>query len=262
MKRWLFAALLALLVTGCAHTVDTGHRGLKVSFGEVEGDPLVEGLYFVNPFTTSIHQMDTRILKWESHTAAYTKDVQLSTISFTLNYQLDPREVGLVYRTVGEDWVEKLVGQQVHQYLKNVVGQWDAVDIIVNRQKVSEQASLAIANALSNVHVLVPLGGFTVTDITFSDAFDKAVEAKVIAQQQALQAQNTTERVKQEAQQKVIQATAEAQSMKIRADALSQNPRLVEWEAVQKWNGELPQYTLGGGVPFIQLPGGKTGLRE
>ena len=40
---------------------------------------------------------------------------------------------------------------------------------------------------------------------------------------------------------------------KIRAQALSENKSLVEWEAVQKWNGILPTYMLGGTTPFINV---------
>jgi prohibitin 2 len=246
-------ALLTLGLSGCGvHTVDTGHRGIKVRFGQVEGQALPEGLYFVDPFTTSIVQMDTRMQRWDDKTDAYTKDVQVSHIAFTLNYQLRPEAAATVFRTVGTDWATKLIGQVIYQDLKDVVAKWDAVDLIANRQKAADDAQAAIVRDLQQRNIIV--SGFFLNDISFSDEFDRAVEAKVIAAQQALQAQNQTERIKQEAQQKVIQAQAEAQSMKIRADALAQNPKLVEWEAVQKWNGVLPQYTMGGAIPFIQMP--------
>jgi len=61
--------------------------------------------------------------------------------------------------------------------------------------------------------------------------------------------------VQEEAKQRVISAQAEAKSMEIRANALSQNKNLVEYEAVQKWDGKLPQYTLGGAMPFISVGG-------
>ena len=48
-------------------------------------------------------------------------------------------------------------------------------------------------------------------------------------------------------------AEAEAKSMAIRANALSKNKALVEYEAVQKWNGILPQYMMGESIPFINL---------
>lgn len=253
MRRIIALLLSFPVLAGCGvHTVDTGHRGIKTSFGQVEGPPLVEGLYFVNPFTTSIHPMDVRIQRWDGKTEAYTRDVQEATVEFTLNYKLRPEAAADVYRTVGQDWANKLVGQQVYQHLKNVIGQWDAVDLIANRQRANDAAQAAIVGALgaSNVDVT----SFSITDFQFSRAFNEAVEAKVIAQQRAQEAMNRTEQTKQEAQQRVISATAEAQSMKIRADALSQNPKLVSWEAVQKWDGKLPVNMYGQtAIPFIDV---------
>jgi len=253
VKRLLASCVLVLVLAGCGvHTVDTGHRGIKTSFGQVEGPPLVEGLYFVNPFTTSIHPMDVRVQRWDGKTEAYTRDVQEASVEFTLNYKLRPEAAADVYRTVGPDWANKLVGQQVYQHLKNVIGQWDAVDLISNRQKANDAAQAAIVAALSQSNVDVT--GFSITNFEFSRAFNEAVEAKVIAQQRAQEAQNRTEQIKQEAQQKVIAATAEAQSMKIRADALTQNPKLVSWEAVQKWDGKLPVNMYGqAAIPFIDV---------
>ena len=234
------------------HTVDTGFRGIKTSFGQVEGAPLVEGLYFVNPFTTSIHPMDVRIQRWDGKTEAYTKDVQEAQVEFVLTYKLRPEAAAEVYRSVGDDWANKLIGQAVYQHLKNVIGQWDAVDLIANRQKANDAAQESIVQALGSSSIDVT--GFSITDFQFSRAFNAAVEAKVIAQQRAQEAQNKTEQIKQEAQQKVIAATAEAQSMKIRADALTQNPKLVSWEAVQKWDGKLPVNMYGGAaIPFVDV---------
>jgi len=253
MKHWVAFGLLLPLLCGCGvHTVDTGHRGVKTSFGQVVGPPLTEGLYFVNPFTTSIHQMDVRIQRWDGKTEAYTRDVQEATVEFTLNYKLRPESAAEIFRTVGPDWASKLIGQQVYQHLKNVIGQWDAVDLISNRQKANDAAQTAIVQALGATNIDVT--SFSITDFQFSHAFNQAVEAKVIAQQRAQEAQNRTEQTKQEAAQKVIAATAEAQSMKIRADALSQNPKLVSWEAVQKWDGKLPVNLYGSApVPFIDV---------
>jgi regulator of protease activity HflC (stomatin/prohibitin superfamily) len=253
VKRLLLSVLILPVLAGCGvHTVDTGHRGIKTSFGQVEGPPLVEGLYFVNPFTTSIHPMDVRIQRWDGKTEAYTRDVQEASVEFTLNYKLRPEAAAEVYRSVGPDWANKLIGQQVYQHLKNVIGQWDAVDLISNRQKANDNAQASIVAALGQANIDVT--SFSITNFEFSRAFNEAVEAKVIAQQRAQEAQNRTEQIKQEAQQKVIAATAEAQSMKIRADALTQNPKLVSWEAVQKWDGKLPVNMYGqSAIPFIDV---------
>ena len=75
----------------------------------------------------------------------------------------------------------------------------------------------------------------------------------MIAVEQAKEAKNKTVRIEEESKQQIIQAQAEAESMRIRANALTQNKNLVEYEAVQKWNGKLPEYMMGGTMPFINI---------
>jgi regulator of protease activity HflC (stomatin/prohibitin superfamily) len=112
----------------------------------------------------------------------------------------------------------------------------------------------------------VVVSGLQLTNIDYSDEFEHAVEAKVVAQQNAIQEQNRTVQVREKATQQietakgnaeatVLNAKAEAESIRIRANALEANAKLVEWEAVQKWDGKLPVYSMGGAVPFINLTG-------
>jgi regulator of protease activity HflC (stomatin/prohibitin superfamily) len=92
-----------------------------------------------------------------------------------------------------------------------------------------------------------------ILDISFKTKFEDAVEAKQIAEQEANRAKNLTVKIKEEAEQKIIAAEADAKAMSVRAKALEQNKSLVEYEAVMKWDGHLPQYMMGNTVPFINL---------
>lgn len=252
MKNFLLIGI-ALTLSACGfQTVDTGHRGVETRFGKVVSESLPEGLYFYNPFTSDLVEMDTRILKWDSHTMAYTKDVQQATVNFTLNYRLDPTKAHIVYQSVGRDWAGKLVGQVIHEEIKREFGQHEAVDIIAQRDKAARSIEMGIISKLGERSVIVT--GFQLTNIDYTKEFEHAVEAKVVAQQKAIEEQNRTVQIKEQAAQKVLQAEAEAKSIQIRAQALEKNAKLVEWEAVQKWDGRMPQYMMGGAVPFIQIP--------
>ena len=57
----------------------------------------------------------------------------------------------------------------------------------------------------------------------------------------------------EQAKQQIISAQAQAESMRIRSNALLANPKLVEYEAVQKWDGKLPQYMFGNSIPFVNM---------
>lgn len=232
--------------------VDTGHRGVEITLGKVNDTSLSEGLYFFNPITTSIKEINVQTIRWENKTLAYTKDIQQAALGYVVNFNLEPSFANLVYQTVGSDWERALVPQIVEGTLKNVIGQWDAVDLIANRGKATATIETAISEALKEKHVLVTK--FEITNIDYNDEFERAVEAKVTAVQRAAEAQNKTVQITEEAKQRVIAAEAEAKSMRIRSEALSQNQNLVQYEAVQKWNGVLPTYVMGNSVPLISIP--------
>jgi regulator of protease activity HflC (stomatin/prohibitin superfamily) len=256
--------ILMVMLVSCSMTVvDTGHRGVKVRFGEVIGEGLPEGLYFINPLTTHLVEMDTRVQKWTAETQAYTRDVQQATLQFVLTYRLDPGKAHLVYQQVGNDWATKLIGQIVFEEMKREVGQHEAVDLISQRDAAARRIETNVTRLLVTRNVVVT--GYQLTNIDYTPEFEHAVEAKVVAQQKAIEEQNRTVQVREQANQKVetakgnaeatiLNAKADAESIRIRAQALEQNAKLVEWEAVQKWNGQLPQYMLGGAVPFVSVP--------
>lgn len=244
--------VLAATLAGCGiEIVDTGHRGVKTRFGEIIEPPLVEGFYTYNPFTSTITEYDVRIQRWEGDTITYTKDVQQATIKFVMNLNPEPAEITTLIREVGVDWESKLVSQVVLDALKEVVGKWDAVDLISNREKAKATIRDLIVDRLAAKHIII--SGFDITDIEYTDEFEKAVEAKVVAIQSAIEEVNRTQQKQELAKQVVIKAEAEARSIKIRGESLANNPKLVEWEKVQKWDGKLPQYVLGGAVPFISM---------
>jgi prohibitin 2 len=252
-------ALLALMLPlqGClgVKIVDTGNRGIEVRFGKVEGAPLPEGMYFYNPFTTSIVEMATQTQKKESDLETYTKDIQQAKLHVVVNYNLDREHAGDMYREVGYDWENKLVQQAIEGSLKAVIGKWDAVDLIANRAKAQADIQANVASALAPHYVVV--SNVQISNIDYTSEFEQAVEAKVKAIQEAEQAKNNTARVDEEAKQTVLRAKADAEAMQIKSQALSQNQNLVAYEAVQKWDGVMPVTMLGSTMPFINLGAAK-----
>ena len=137
--------------------------------------------------------------------------------------------------------------------IKDAIGQVIADNLVGEREKVTKAALKEVTENLVARHVEVT--DLQLTNINFDDAYEKAVEMKVVAIQEALKAKNETVRIKEEADQRVTTAKAEAEAMRIKSQALAQNKGLVEFEAVQKWDGKLPQYMFGNSTPFIDMRG-------
>lgn len=135
--------------------------------------------------------------------------------------------------------------------MKEVIGKYEAVQLISKREEAIAEIYAGIESKL--LEKLITLKNFQVTNVDFNDAFENAVEAKVVAIQQAEEAKNKTVKIKEEADQRIISAKAEAESMRIRSQALQQNKGLVDYEAVQKWDGKLPEMMMGNSMPFINL---------
>src|SRR5205807_6298439 len=92
----------------------------------------------------------------------------------------------------------------------------------------------------------------SITQFEFSPSFTQAIEAKVTAEQNALREKNRLLQVEYEAKQKIAQAQGEAQALALRRAQL--NPAILQLEAIQKWDGKLPQImSAGSAVPFINL---------
>jgi prohibitin 2 len=252
MLKAALVLMVGLLVTGCGcEVVDTGHRGIEKRFGEVQGEPLTEGLRFYNPITSSIVELSVREEKMEGKTLAFTRDTQSVTIEYSLTFQPTPSKINKLYVQLGEEWAEKIVHPLVLQSIKDVIGQYVADDLVQSREAARSKAYDELRNTLAARDVTVTQLAFT--NLDFDDAYEEAVEAKVVAVQKAAQAKNKTVEIEERAKQAIIAARAEAESMTIRSQALSQNKGLVEYEAVQKWNGKLPTYMMGSTVPFINL---------
>lgn len=258
MKKPLLALsilILSNLLTACGfEVVDTGRRGIRVTLGEVVGEPLPEGLYFYNPFTSDIKEFNVREEKWEDKTEVFTRDTQQVQVSFVVTYYADPKAVTKIYKEVGEEYAltEKIIKPVMLGSLKDAIGGVIADELVGKREAVTRAALTEVKENLAARSVIVTDLQFT--NLDFDDAYERAVEQKVVAIQEAQKAKNETVKIEEQSRQTVVQAKAAAEAMRIQTEALKQSKSLVEYEAVKKWNGVLPQYIFGGGaVPFIDV---------
>ena len=243
--------VLFLIVFQPMTIVGVGERGVKVTLGQTSPVALEEGVHFVMPFISTVKKMNVKTVKANIATMAQSKDIQQARIVYVVNYNLQPENAPKMWRTVGRDYVSVVVMPTVEGIVKDTIGKWNAQDIVANREKVASEVLFKLNEKLGPKYINV--SDFQITEIQYSQAFEQAIESKVTAEQEALKAKNKTVQVQEEARQKIIASEAEAKSMAIRARALTQNKNLVEYEAVQKWDGKLPQYMMGNSVPFVRL---------
>ncbi len=248
----LIALAVFVVAFASVKQIDAGFRGVKTVWGKVVPESLPEGLYFYNTISSDIYPMDCRTKKATVRTKAYTKDVQQSEVDITINYNLDPAFAHIMYQEVGRDYEQKIIYPQIVSVIKDTFGQWEADRLIANREMAIHSIDEKLSAALKDNHIFVT--GVALENIDFSDQYERAIEEKQIATQNAIKAVNRTKQIEEEAKQKVLTAQAEAESMRIRSQAISQNQNLIQYEAVQRWDGKLPVNLYGSApIPFISL---------
>lgn len=257
MKKFLSLLFVLPFLTACGfEVVDTGHRGCLTRFGAVTETPLPEGFQSYNPFTENVVELNVQTNKLTADMETYTQDVQQAKLKMTVNYNLSPSATCVMYRDVGMDWDDKLILQVVAGALKETIGKWTAEQLVGNRDKAAAEAFANIKTQLAEKNIVVT--GFEINDIEYTHEFEQAVEAKVVAIQSAHAEKNKTVQIEEQAKQTIATAQAAAESMRIKAHALEANPKLVEYEAVQKWNGTFCEQGATcmfgtGAMPFINL---------
>lgn len=240
----------ALALSGCGfRQVDEGNRGVEMTWGKMVGDPLLPGLHFYNPISSTILPLSVREEKLEATTVSFTKDTQAATVKYAITFYPDPKRIGHLYSQFGTEWDKKIIDQEVLAGMKDVIAKYDANELISMR----EAATQGIQNKLQAVLAArdVVFTGFTITNIDFNEEYEKAVEAKVTAMQNAAAEKNKTVQIQEQAKQRIATAQAEAESMRIKSQALEKNKGLTSYEAVLRWDGHLPPSFGGSGSNTI-----------
>nr|BFD58932.1 SPFH domain-containing protein [Bdellovibrio sp. CKG001] len=255
MKHLLWL-IVALNLTACGfEQVDTGYRGVQTRFGEVVGEPLPEGLHFYNPFTSDITEISVREEKIEGKTSIFTKDTQRTDIEYAVTWYPIQSAVGTLFKEIGREHEieQKIVVPVVLGSMKDAIGKVIADELNGKREAVTKSALEQIRENLKASNRPIVITDLQFTNVDFDDAYEKAVEEKVVAIQMAQKAKNETVQIEETAKQTVLTAKAAAEAMRIKSQALAQNKGLVQYELVQKWDGALPQYMFGNSVPMIDF---------
>jgi regulator of protease activity HflC (stomatin/prohibitin superfamily) len=240
------------VVFGSYVTVPAGQRAvIYSSFHGVEMQALGEGFHWKVPFFDTANFISVQVQKTEYDTTAASKDLQNVQTKLAVNFHVTPDVTPKLFQSYGADIVDNVIHPAVNETVKAVMAQYPAEELITKREEVKIKIETALAAGLAKANITVD--NVYITNFEFSKDYSNAIEAKQVAQQQVLKAEQDLQRVKVEADQKIAQAQAEAKSLGLQRDIITPNLihlREIEalTKAIEKWNGTLPSTLLGGGA--------------
>lgn len=246
-----FIVFLFLVVLFSSFTsIPEGYRGVKTTFGKASLESYEPGLQLKVPFVQNFVKMPVQTLKYTNSESSASKDLQIVTTEITLNYRVSPDSIPELYSTVGVGYQDKIIRPLMSEVVKSVTAGYTAEQLISLRPEVKEKITFQLQERLSNRNIIIE--EVTITNFEFSDSFDAAIEAKQVAEQEALKAERDLQRIEIEAKQKIALAEAEAESIRIQSEALRASKDVLELRAIEKWDGVLPLVT-GGATPLVDV---------
>jgi regulator of protease activity HflC (stomatin/prohibitin superfamily) len=261
----IIAAVFFLLVVGVVLNpvviVQPGYRGVVTHMGATQKVVLEEGLNFVMPIRDSVHQIYVGIKKTETDGESGTSDSQKVDVKVAINWHQLPNSTPYIYKELGNDAESRILMPAILDAMKGAVGKFRAEELIVQRDEARNKITERLRKIV-NPHG-IEIDETSITSLSFSKAFDKSIEEKIVAEQKKKQAEFDLARIEVEVRQELAKATGVAAQMKAKSkeitpDLLAQqkldNERAAidnQKDFIAKWDGKLSNVSGSGGMPFF-----------
>ncbi len=240
-----FLALLVLQIIGFALfdivKVDEREVAVITRFGQVT-DTKGPGWYFKTPWIDShAATYDSGIQSTTAEATSATKDQQTVKIKVNVQYKLDATKAKELYQMIKNQAYlnDSVIPPFIQEAVKSSSAKYTATELLDKRDIVKTNIEDALQSRLKEYYSTVI--AVNLENIDWSEQFDKAIEAKVIAEQDALRKKQELEQTKIQSEIDITKAKADAQATIIRGEAIRQNPETLEKAKIDKWDGKLPQ---------------------
>ncbi len=258
----IISFIVVMILCSSITIVSAGHTGVVVTFGSVSDHVLTEGIHLKAPWQ-NVKKVDNRVVKLDVETESSTKDLQIVSTVLAVNYKIDNDMSYYIIKNIGTNYEEVIVSPVVKETLKAVTAKYTAEECITHRSELSTEIIEGVNKRLNDQGIKV--SGMNITDFHFSDSYNKAIEDKQVAEQKLKKARTDKEsaivKAEADAEQKRIAAEGEAAAVLTKAEAQAKanellndslSQKVIEYNKVNKWNGELPR-VQGSGATIVDF---------
>ena len=156
------------------------------------------GLPFEEALRRQVEQVDIRLTASHAQASAASRDLQTVSTQVTTQYSMNGDIAPLTYQRMGNlgKVSATLVEPAIQECVKSVTAKFTAEELVTKREVVKLQIQQSLVAYINNtlrekgVENAISIANLAITDFNFSPEFNRAIESKVQADKQALQAKN------------------------------------------------------------------------
>ena len=246
----ILAAFLIIMVVRNIYTIKTGEVGIVTRFGKVVRQA-GEGINVKTPFIESVTKIEVRDNTIAGQYEVSSKDMQTVKTNISVQYRInDPLNI---FKRFRNQYKERLLEPRIAEVVQAATSAYTIEELVSKRQELSQKIYLTLREDLKEFGVQVVK--ISITNHDFSDEYEKAIEAKKAAEQEAqkVEIENNQKIKTAEANLKVKELEAKANS--VLTQSLTKEVLQKQW--IEKWDGKLPQYQGGNANPILNMNDGQ-----
>lgn len=229
--------ITVVLASTTSYVIEPGTRGIKVTLGKVSDGFLPEGFGLKAPLITRIVPVTIKQRTSALRAECFSSDLQQVIVDVRVLYRVPEESVVQIYREYAGDPFDSLIAPRVQEALKEITALRSAVQIVTDREDIKQRA---IAGARQKIGSILYVEDIVIRNVELSHELEVAIEAKMVAEQEATRARFVQLQTQVEAETAVIRAKGEAEAIRVRGEALKLNTAFLRLQIVEKWNGRSP----------------------
>jgi len=209
----------AFVVDNFLFNVEPGHRGIM--FDRLNGilpKTYSEGTHFMFPILQRPIILDVRTQPRTINTETGTKDLQNVQLSLRVLARPSVPQLPTLFKNLGADYAERVLPSLTNEVLKQVVALYDADQLLTLRDKVSQALRESLTSRCREFNI--ELDDVSITHLSFSKDFSKAIEDKQVAEQMAERAKFIVQKAEQDKLAQITRAEGDAEAAQLVSDAI------------------------------------------
>lgn len=256
----LTALLVMVFVPASIHQVNSGEVAVVKVWGNAK-EVRTAGLHFDFWISHKYEIYDCKVQQIITTTQTYSSDGQTMDIELVIQYKIQQDKAMEIAKTYGGlSMLENRIETVAIEKMKSILSQKSAMNIIETRAVVSPDVETNVRNAIT-ADYYVDITTVVLTDISFTDAFEKTVEDKMIAEQEKLkaeyekekaiiQAEQALEVAKLDAEAKLAEAQGQANAIEALAKAQANSIKLKSVETARMLGFAITETTIEDGTEY------------